>query len=266
MIRTPFLGKITALAMAIATHGALAFVLTAQTHAPMTKGADAASEVRLGNSFQDLASGTLIAQQPLEAESAARQIVGAAPQMAAPIMPDGMMSLTSQETITSEAGGADSPALSNSARPEPKRKAPPTRRTPAKQPTKEVQATRNAAVGNAPEQTRAGEARGIPESVSTRSGSGDRQESAGSAAASNYPGLVMKKLSRAGKPNVSARGATLIAFSIADNGALAALSVARGSGSSELDKAALRLVQAAAPFPPPPHGARRNLSIEIKGR
>ncbi|HKK84958.1 MAG TPA: energy transducer TonB [Roseovarius sp.] len=50
------------------------------------------------------------------------------------------------------------------------------------------------------------------------------------------------------------------------NGGLAAVSLARSSGSSALDQAALRLVRGAGPFPKPPQGARRNFSVKIQGR
>jgi protein TonB len=76
----------------------------------------------------------------------------------------------------------------------------------------------------------------------------------------------MRALSRVRKPNVRARGAATIGFSIAPSGGLSSVLVARSSGSAALDRAALRLVQRAAPFPPPPRGARRNFSIQIQGR
>ncbi|KAA0916380.1 energy transducer TonB, partial [Aquicoccus porphyridii] len=91
-------------------------------------------------------------------------------------------------------------------------------------------------------------------------------DAAGSAAASNYPGLVMRRLSRAGRPRVNARGEAVVGFTIADNGGLAALGIARSSGSAALDRAALGIVRGAAPFPKPPRGAERRFSIRIRGR
>jgi protein TonB len=76
----------------------------------------------------------------------------------------------------------------------------------------------------------------------------------------------MARLSRVRRPQASARGSAVVAFSIAPGGRLAGVSLARSSGSSALDRAALRLVRAAAPFPPPPQGARRRFSIEVAGR
>ncbi len=120
--------------------------------------------------------------------------------------------------------------------------------------------------GNATRNARAGEAAGKPQATARQSGIGGRQHAAGHAAASNYPGLIMRALSRAGKPSVDARGRAVVAFTIASNGGLSAISLARSSGSSALDQAAVRLVRGAGPFPRPPEGARRNFSIQIKGR
>ena len=120
--------------------------------------------------------------------------------------------------------------------------------------------------GNAKRNARAGAATGKPDAAARQSGTGGRQKVTGNAAASNYPGLVMRRLSRAGKPRVNARGSAFVAFTISANGGLSAVSLSRSSGSSALDQAALRLVRGAGPFPKPPQGARRNFSVKIQGR
>ncbi len=89
---------------------------------------------------------------------------------------------------------------------------------------------------------------------------------AGNAAASNYPGQVMSRIARVGKPRVRSRGTAVIAFSVGNGGQLAGARVARSSGSAALDQAALGIIRQAAPFPRPPAGAQRNFSIQIKGR
>lgn len=99
--------------------------------------------------------------------------------------------------------------------------------------------------------------------------SGARKKAAapsGNAAASNYPGQVMVRIARAGKPRVGSRGTAVIAFSVGNGGQLASARVAQSSGSSTLDQAALALIRKAAPFPRPPAGAQRSFSIRIKGR
>lgn len=89
---------------------------------------------------------------------------------------------------------------------------------------------------------------------------------AGNAAVSNYPGQVMRRISRVPKPRINSRGTTVVAFSISSGGGLAGVAVARSSGSAALDQAAVRVIRKAAPFPKPPRGARRQFSIRIKGR
>jgi protein TonB len=78
----------------------------------------------------------------------------------------------------------------------------------------------------------------------------------GNAAASNYPGLVMRHLARVPRPRADTRGAVLVQFSVTEGGRLA---------STRLDRAALTVVERAAPFPAPPAGADRSFSVQIKG-
>lgn len=137
---------------------------------------------------------------------------------------------------------------------------------PKPQPTAKPAPRANTSPGNSERNAQAGEATGQRQAVARQSGTAGRQQAAGNAAASNYPGLVMRRLSRAGKPRVNARGTAVVAFSIAANGGLSSVSLARSSGSAALDQAALRLVRGAGPFPVPPAGARRSFSIQIKGR
>lgn len=89
---------------------------------------------------------------------------------------------------------------------------------------------------------------------------------AGNAAVSNYPGKVMRRISRLSKPRVKSRGTAVISFAISSGGGLSRVSVSRSSGSASLDQAAVKLIHRAAPFPRPPAGARRKFSISIKGR
>jgi periplasmic protein TonB len=87
----------------------------------------------------------------------------------------------------------------------------------------------------------------------------------GNAAASNYAGLVMRRIHRA-KRRADVRGEALVRFSITSGGGVAAVSLARSSGSGKLDGIALAQVRRAAPFPPPPPGARTSFTVRIKGK
>lgn len=100
---------------------------------------------------------------------------------------------------------------------------------------------------------------------SARSGPASNKAS-GNADVSNYPGLVMREISRVRKPIVAARGTTLVRFSVNASGALSSVTVARSSGSTRLDRAALQVIRQAAPFPEPPPGAQRSFQIQIKGQ
>jgi len=120
--------------------------------------------------------------------------------------------------------------------------------------------------GNAARDARAGQAAGREAARAVSSGAGGNSRETGNAAASNYRGEVMRELARVRRPSVDVRGAAVVAFRVADNGGLAGLALARSSGSARLDRAALEVVQRAAPFPPPPRGAQRSFTIEITGR
>lgn len=93
-----------------------------------------------------------------------------------------------------------------------------------------------------------------------------RSAAEGNASASNYPGQVMRHLARVPRPRSQGRGAAIVQFSIAQNGRLSSVGLARSSGSDRLDRAALTVVQRAAPFPAPPSGATRSFSVKIEGR
>lgn len=93
-----------------------------------------------------------------------------------------------------------------------------------------------------------------------------RAAAAGNAAVTNYPGQVMRRITRLRRPSTRSRGTATIAFTVSASGGLASARVARSSGAADLDNAALTLVRRAAPFPPPPPGARRSFQIGIKGR
>lgn len=126
---------------------------------------------------------------------------------------------------------------------------------------------RSAPQGNSNRNATAGSATGSQTATSTRQSTNTGQSTAsGNAAVSNYPGLVMREISRVRKPRVGSRGTATIRFSISASGGLASVVVARSSGNARLDRAALQVIQKAAPFPKPPQGARRNFSIQIQGR
>lgn len=290
MICSSTLGKGVALALAVATHGALAVVLMPQQEIRM-EGQAGGAEARLGSSFADMAAGTLTAvkpenrvapEQPLaQAALQPQETIAAAPppQRLDPVQPVETPPPPVAQAISPRAAPAPAPrpakaptaAPERAARPDPT--PPETRRPeperieardqPKPEPKKVARPVRQ---GNSDRDARAGQATGRDTATANTSGGGGRSDAAGNAAASNYPGVVMRKLSRVPRPRIRARGAAVVAFQVASNGRLAGASVARSSGSAALDQAALRLVQRASPFPPPPQGAQRRFSIRIEGR
>lgn len=113
-----------------------------------------------------------------------------------------------------------------------------------------------------------GSTTGRDTATAARSGreTGRPSEESGDAAASNYPGQVMARLARVPRPRLGSRGAAVVRFSINASGGLSGVGLARGSGSPQLDSAAIAVVRGAAPFPPPPRGAQRDFSIRIESR
>lgn len=121
--------------------------------------------------------------------------------------------------------------------------------------------------GNANRSARAGDASGRENAQQQRAGSSQSAATqAGNAAAANYPGQVMRRIQRTRRERVNARGSAQVSFTIAANGALAAVGIARSSGSARLDQVALQQIRRAAPFPPPPAGARRSFTLRIDGK
>jgi len=90
---------------------------------------------------------------------------------------------------------------------------------------------------------------------------GTRSTMAGNAAVSNYPGLVMRKISRIRKERAGARGKATVGFKVSASGAATSVRILRSSGSAKVDRIAIRHIQRASPFPRPPKGARRSFRV-----
>lgn len=201
---------------------------------------------------------TVQAQAPVEAETPPLEVVRAAP-------PEQVTQAEEDETTTTTPAVTPRPKrrtarIEERSKPEPKpervARVEPAQAKPKPKPA-----------GNSDQNARAGSLSGNQQSTSTRQGTkSSRSAAAGNAAVTNYPGLVMRRISRVSRPRVGSRGTAVVAFRVASNGGLSAVSVARSSGSPELDKAALGVIRKAAPFPAPPTGARRAFTIRIKGR
>ena len=124
--------------------------------------------------------------------------------------------------------------------------------------------------GNADQNARQGQDRSAPSSQSAaRSGQGraaDGTADRGSAAAAGYGDVVHRKIRRTRRARVRDHGETVVVFSVAPSGQISQIGVATSSGSPRVDAAALDHVRRAAPFPPPPKGARTKFSVPISFR
>jgi len=121
--------------------------------------------------------------------------------------------------------------------------------------------------GSAAQDSRAGQTGGAQQGNAVQAAQGGAAQSASDGrAVAAYPQLVNRHLGRLSRPNARFNGATVIAFSIAPGGGLAAVQVAQSSGNAEFDRIALAHVQRAAPFPPPPPGAQRSFNVTVRGR
>jgi protein TonB len=180
--------------------------------------------------------------------------------------PDRMAATPPAETVS--AVEEDGPAPRSSLRP-------PTRpesaqRLPPPDPEPRVSETRQpAATGNAATDATRGNDQGTQTGTAAASAPRrtDTRPAADPAEVANYPGEVLRRIARQGRPRVRHDGAdAVIAFSIDASGALASLAVARSSGNATLDEAGLTILRRAAPFPPPPRGAQTRFSIAFGGR
>lgn len=161
---------------------------------------------------------------------------------------------------------AESAAPTTSARPQARPETPPRQRA-AQQPPAPTRQTQQAAprpAGNSDADAQRGSATGQQTGQSAAAGQTQRQTNdSGNAAASNYPGEVLRKITRQRRAAAPRGGKVLVAFSISGSGALASAAVARSSGSPALDRVALNHIRRSAPFTPPPQGAQTSFTFEF---
>ncbi|WP_299918190.1 energy transducer TonB [uncultured Roseobacter sp.] len=255
---------------------------------PMTEAGAGAVSARLGTSFADMVAGI---QQPLSSQEVIRPdspvqrsnrpevqpTVAADPTVEPPSNPyrsltktparDTLRAQTAKGGVAARAPSQVTAGLDTSLRPRARPENHRAAQVSKPQDPPRATAAPEKKAGEGPQDAVQGTAVGqVAARAKTQGRSTAREQTSGNAEATNYPGVVMRYIARQRRPDLSARGTAVIAFTIAADGGLAAAEVARSSGSSTLDNAALRIVQRAAPFPPPPAGARRSHSIGIKGR
>ena len=301
--RSPLIAGLS-VCVALAAH--VVFLVDMGAASVEIEGGGSVAPAALGSSFADLAQGraspveaetlpdtqqvtepvppTQTTSQPTAAPTSPAQDVTAVtpvpeavapveqPTLSAPastsVSPTNAVSVVASVPVTKVAAVPQSDLAPDSGpRPPERPTRPPVEAT--KQPEKPVVKPATAAPrGNSVTNARAGTESGAEDQRAARASSARAGKStdAGNAAASNYPGQVMRKISRQRKPRTSARGVAHIAFAIGAGGQLTTVRVAKSSGSAELDQLAVQQIRRAGPFPPPPAGARTRFTIAIKGR
>ncbi len=260
-----------AIVLAAATHGLALHDFGTQTTTQI-EGGSSLDTAALGTSYKDFTAGS-IASAPIAvrnttvepdqpAKRANPEVLAAktAKPIAKQVAPFAKGALKATDPLK-----ASQPELTQAKRPEiePKRK-PATspaqnaeleKKKVAQQATKAGNGECTRKKGNTTGETNKGEAAAEKTARTT--------SAQGNADASNYAGKVKRKILRARRKSVNIRGTVLATFRIADSGALVSANITRSSGSKRLDQIALSQVRAAAPFPIPPAGARREYTIEI---
>lgn len=271
MIATSRIAKGLALTVAIGLHSAALLALIAPAPTVQTEGAGGETELQIGSSFADLVEGTLSAQppettQPLQTRAEKAEVITPEPAKPAPpaeaatpvpVVTTSIAAQTKSEVATPSdliAATPEQPMQFAALRPPERPKAPAPKSTPKKP------------IGNAAQTAKRGATTGTATTKGATRGAGKTVTKDGNAAVSNYPGQVMRCISRVGRPRVRAQGAARIAFAVSGAGAVTNVMLAQSSGVAALDKEALALISRAGPCPAPPAGAQRNFAIQIKAR
>jgi periplasmic protein TonB len=87
----------------------------------------------------------------------------------------------------------------------------------------------------------------------------------GDGGSGGYATEVRRHLMRYRRQNTSGAGSAFIRFTVEPDGRCHGIGIARSSGSTRFDHAAMQMVRRAVPFPRPPGGSSRSFNFEITG-
>jgi protein TonB len=270
-----------AVAASLAVHAAVLSRITPPEGGTATETGSAPLSMR-GQSFEDLAAGTStpatapgqavratelspVSAAPAAITPATASPVGTLPAISA--TPDAVVASTAIPTAPRPAAiASDTPAAADSI---PARDATvalrpthdtprPEARPPAPAPQLRGTSDRDASAGT-PQGTPAGTAPQRQGDVAAAPGPSARE-------IARYPQLVNRHLGRLRRPASRFSGTAIVGFTIAADGGLASLGIVQSSGDAGFDDLALRHIQGAVPFPPPPDGAETRFSVSVRGR
>lgn len=269
---------IAALAASFVVHLGGLHVFTA-TEPTKIAGGNTVEVARLGNSFQDIAVGqvapatTPTAVKPAVSPTPVPNTVTSSTSAVSPTTPVTSSSVQTRTVTanTTQSVTATEPVSVQTPVPETPRPRTRSERQPERQRTPQRTQRRPASEQQPQGQSRAerrGQSDGQQQARATQGSNRNRGAATtqGNAAVSNYPGQVMRKISRTRRPRAGQRGSAVVAFNVSANGGLASVQIVRSSGNSQIDRAALQHIRRAAPFPPPPQGAQRRFQVRYDSR
>ncbi len=279
MIPRSRLIALLAVLVALATHAAAMLDFSRAPEVKIQGGGDV-GVAALGNSFRDMTAGSTPSPTPEKAKPTKPETVTRPERLTqqAPAQATTLQPAPQQDQLSALA-----PTSMRAIKPAPSAQTTPSKLKPSDQTTPPVKPIKDqlkpekprkkqkkqaaAPKGNSAKTERIGQATGKSKKKTSRANaSGRKAAQQGNAAASTYVGLVLRKVHRARRKSVKMRGTARVSFRIADNGTLTRIAISQSSGSARLDKIALSQVRAAAPFPRPPAGAKRNFAVDIKGK
>ncbi|MBR2657711.1 MAG: TonB family protein [Loktanella sp.] len=270
MIRLRVLfGGAAALALSGALHAAGLLIVAPQDEPVLTAGGGTTDIAALGAAFEDFVAGSI---PVVPAAQPAVKMPATTATMTVPSsdVADIAVPVTATTTSAAVVAAPATPVEPDTASPIADDAAPVTSLRPVARPAPRPQRTAEAApvtpAGNAAADTNRGSAQGQAEAQATAAGTAAQDNASGQGAAANYPGQVLRQITRLRRQTTASRGTVIVSFAVAGSGALADIAVLRSSGSAALDQLALDHIRRAAPFPPPPAGAQTAFSFEFVGR
>lgn len=239
-------------------------MLTQPPAQELNAAASAEGLIKMGNSFEDIAGGVTTPNVP-ETQETPPPEAEVAPSVEAAESTEAVVAESTDEATvdeTAEAEAAPSEATEpTEAVPSEAAAAVPVAPTPPASPTQGSSGAGGATAVR-------GQEIGAVEVGDLYGGNGNSETAAiiDSEATAQYGNAVLAALTETTKERTPTRGTAKVVFVVGDQGDLRLVEISESSGSETLDEIAMNHIRRSAPFPPPPHGARRRFVIAFEGR
>lgn len=146
-------------------------------------------------------------------------------------------------------------------KPDPKPEPPPKKADPA--PEKPKQAEKKAPAKEKPKKSAKAASAAPTGGAAAPAQPAQTRKEAGTASEASYAKAVLKKIAKLPRKAAPGKGRAVVGFVITADGSLGRVVILTSSGIDALDKTALDHIRRAAPFAPPPPGAKANFSFEF---